>query len=180
MTSPITRRTMLAAGGAAILASASIKRADATDFIPAFEFQDWQYQSYLLLPTNEGLSANPGNDVTAKKWASGKLTLSDSPAGGASGYLEFPGGIKLRINVTGEPGKDGAPATFEATGIGTEGVVKGAEYHLTGWAIPGKDGKVQEVRGAVRAARGPDAAPNTELGRMPVGTVGAFVIAKPK
>ena len=32
------------------------------------------------------------------------------------------------------------------------------------------------AEGAVRAVRGPDARPDPELGGMPLGTVGAFVI----
>lgn len=153
----------------------------ASVFIPAFEFQDWDYQSFLVLPTDDESGANPGAPVTCKKWAMGKLLLSDSPDGlGGAGFLTFPNGAKLNVQVTGTPGTDDTPATFEATGRGMEGVTKGAEYQLTGWAFRGADGKVESVRGSVRAVRGPDASPTVELGRMSVGTVGAFVIAKAK
>ena len=52
-----------------------------SDFIPAFEFQDWVYQSFLVTPVAAEWSAAPGTEVTAKKWAMGKLLLSDSPDG---------------------------------------------------------------------------------------------------
>jgi|GEM_PF-2937360 len=148
-------------------------------FIPAFEFQDWTYQSFLLLPTAQEAAAAPGTNITAKKWAIGKLKLSDSPAGyEANGFLDFSPGVRLRVWVKGVPGNENAPATFEASGIGEEGVTKGSEYRLTGWAFAGTDGKVESVRGSVCAVRGPDSNPGTELGQMPIGTVGAFVITK--
>ena len=150
-----------------------------SEFIPAFEFQNWTYQSFLLLPTTDESSAAPGADVTAKKWAMGKLLLSDSPDGyEANGLLDFAPGVQLKVRVNGVPGTNGSPATFEASGIGEEGVAKGSEYQLTGWVFAGADGKAESVRGAIRAVRGPDSSPETELGQMPVGTVGAFVIAK--
>ena len=150
----------------------------ASDFIPAFEFQDWTYQSFLLLPTADESSAAPGAETTAKKWAMGKLQLSDSPAGyAANGFLDFAPSVQLRVRVKFVPGIDDTPATFEASGIGEEGVTKGAEYQLIGWAFAGADGKVESVRGSVRAVRGPDSSPGTELGRMPIGTVGAFIMA---
>lgn len=150
-----------------------------TEFIPAFEFQDWLYQSFLV-PTADASAAALGADVAAKKWAMGKLTLSDSPDGyEANGFLDFdPLPVKLKVSVRGVPGNGEVPATFEATGIANDGAAKGAEYELTGWAFAGTDGKVESVRGSVRAVRGPDSNPSTELGRMPVGTVGAFSITK--
>ena len=176
----LNRREMLAAGTAALIASQhdSVIAADETNFIPAFEFQDWVYQSFLVLPTPEQAKAAPGTEVAAKKWAMGKLLLSDGVDGGAAGFLTFAPGVQLKVTVKNTPGKGSVPATFEATGVGAEGVTKGAEYQLTGWAFRGADGKVESVRGSVRAVRGPDTKPDVELGKMPVGTVGAFVISK--
>ena len=179
MSVQISRRALLAITGAAVIGTMSTAESYGTDFVPQFEFQKWDYQSYLLLPENEGLAPVPGNDVAAKKWARGSLTLADAiDELAARGKLAFPGGIELTVSVKFEPGKDGTPAKFEATGVGDQGVVAGVEYHLTGWAIPGKDGKLHEVRGAVRAAKAPTALPGVELGRMPIGTVGLFVISK--
>jgi hypothetical protein len=80
-------------------------------------------------------------------------------------------------------GSGNAPATFEATGTGTEGITKGAIYRLFGWVFPEEPvvqgaARVLSIRGSVWAVRGPDAQPEIELGRMPVGTVGAFVIER--
>ena len=153
----------------------------ADQFVPAFEFQDWNYQSFLILPTPDEGKAQPGSSVTAKKWAMGKLTLSDSPDGyEANGFLDFGSGVRLEVKVNFQPGEDGAPASFEANGIGEEGLAIGSHYHLTGWAFPGSDGKVEHVQGAIRAVRGPDSDPQIELGQMPIGTVGAFHISKSK
>lgn len=148
-------------------------------FVPAFEFQDWLYQSFLILPTPAEVSAKPGSSVTSKKWAMGKLVLADSPDGyAAAGVLDFAPGVQLKVKLKFQPGTDDAPATFEALGIGEEGVTNGAEYQLWGWIFRGQDGKVESVRGSVRAVRGPNSSPEVELGKMPVGTVGAFTITK--
>lgn len=177
----MNRREMLTAGAGVLVAfqQGKVTAADDTNFIPAFEFQDWVYQSFLVLPTPEQMKATPGTDVAAKKWAMGTLLLSDSPDGyRAAGFLTFAPGVRLKVTVHGTPGKGNVPATFEATGVGTEGATKGAEYQLTGWAFRGPDGKVESVRGSVRAVRGPDTKPDVELGKMPIGTVGAFVLSK--
>ena len=176
----LNRREILAAGAAVLVASRheDVTAADESNFIPAFEFQDWVYQSFLVLPTPEQMKAAPETDVAAKKWAMGKLLLSDGVDGGAAGFLTFARGVQLKIKVINTPGKGSVPATFEATGVGAEGITKGAEYQRTGWTFRGADGKVESVRGSVRAVRGPDSKPDVELGKMPVGTVGAFVISK--
>jgi hypothetical protein len=178
MTHQIGRRELLTAG-ASMLALAGTKASSAGDFMPSFEFQNWTYQSFLILPTPKQLAEPPGIAVDCKKWAIGKLLLSDSPDGYiAAGFLTFAPGVELSVQVKGQVGKDGAPATFEAIGIGEKGVTKGAIYELNGWVFPGQDGKTESVRGSVRAVRGPDTSPQVELGKMPVGTVGAFMITK--
>ena len=158
-----------------------------TSFSPVFEFQgwDWVYQSFLILPTPAEATAAPGSSVTAKKWAMGRLVIADNPAGSniiggydGGGFLEFAVGVKLRVAVKGLDGIDETPATFEAIGKGEEGVTKGAEYQLSGWAFRGSDGKLESIHGSVRAVRGPDSNPKFELGKMPVGTVGAFMIVR--
>ena len=147
-------------------------------FIPSFE-GNWTYQSFLVLPTPAELAATPGSPVTSKKWAMGKLLLAKAGDNmEATGQLTFLPGVELKIHVTFVPGKDGSPAKFEATGRGESGPTAGAVYELVGWAIPDAAGQLLEVRGSVRAVRGPDSNPAVELGRMPVNTVGAFVISK--
>ncbi|MGH8547997.1 MAG: hypothetical protein ACRERU_05255 [Methylococcales bacterium] len=114
------------------------------------------------------------------------LTLAQpySPDGGYDGgRLSFAPGIELEVSIKGALGSRNTPATFEATGTGTEGLTKGAIYQLIGWVsreqpVINQGGKVPSVRGSVRAVRGPDTKPETELGGMPVGMVGAFAIAR--
>lgn len=160
--------------------------ADEQTYTPAFEFEKWQYQSYLVLPTSQESKADAGTPVTANKWAKGNLTLSDSPDGyAAAGFLDFPArgglpGVRLNVSVSGAPGKGDTPATFEAIGVSRDGPTKGAEYQLVGWVFRDDNGKVKSVAGSVRAVHGPHARPDFELGGMPVGTVGAFEITRRK
>lgn len=156
-------------------------------WFPLFEFQDWSYQSFLVLPTPEEDSGAPGSGITAKKWAKGALAVGQAfrSAEGytLSGTLSFAPGVELTVSAKGMLGVEKAPATFEATGEGTSGRTKGAVYQLTGWVfaeepIVSGGGRVLSVRGAVRAVRGPDAKPEVELGGMPLGTVGSFVISR--
>lgn len=157
-------------------------------WFPLFEFQDWVYQSFLVLPIPEEIAAAPGGAVTARTWAKGAFRCGQAFTSGSDGYdlsgiLSFAPGIELYVTVKGILGKGDAPATFEATGTGMDGPTKGAVYTLLGWVFPEAPGqagasRVLSVRGAVRAVRGPDARPETELGKMPVGTVGAFVITR--
>ncbi len=146
-------------------------------FIPAFE-GSWNYQSFLLLPTDEQLAAAPGTEVSAKKWAKGELLLADGVEMEAAGQLTFAPGVELNVNLTFTPGEGGKPAEFKGTGTGVEGPTKGAVYQLNGWALPDATGKLACVRGSVRAARGLDATPDAEPGGMPVGTIGTFTITK--
>ena len=157
-------------------------------WFPLFEFQDFTYQSTLVLPTPDERAADAGGAMTAKKWAKGALALGQAfkAADGAytlQGVLSFAPGISLAVSATGHMRSGHAPATFEATGTGTDGITKGAVYELVGWVFPEEPitndaGRVLSVRGSVRAVRGPDTSPETELGRMPVGTVGTFVIER--
>lgn len=148
-----------------------------TTFIPAFE-GNWQYQSFLLLPSDEQLAAAPGTNVTAKKWAMGKLLLADGTEMEAAGQLIFAPGIELRVHLRFTPGEAGKPAEFKGTGTGETGPTKGAVYELNGWAYPDATGKLAGCRGSVRAARGSGANPGAELGGMPTGTIGLFSITK--
>ena len=157
-------------------------------WFPLFEFQDWVYQSVLVLPTSEEDAAAPGAGVTAKKWAMGLLFLGQA-IGNSEGYilggrLEFAPGIELEVSAKGTLGSGNTPASFEATGTGTGEKTKGAIYQLTGWVFPEQPivqgaSRVLSVRGSVRAVRGTDTNPEKELGGMPAGTtVGSFVVAR--
>ena len=156
-------------------------------WFPLFEFQDWTYQSFLMLPTPEEDAALPGAAVTAKKWAKGTLLCGQAFVDGdgykLDGTLSFRPGVELAVSARGRLGNSGSPGTFEATGTGTQGPTKGAIYQLVGLVFPEEPiqnnaAKVLSIRGHVLAVRGPDSKPAIELGGMPVGTVGAFVIAR--
>lgn len=66
-------------------------------------------------------------------------------------------------------------------------MTKGAVYQFSGWAFPemasfataagnATAARVVRISGAVMAVRGSDQKPETELGGMPLGTVGSFLI----
>lgn len=160
---------------------------DTDSWFPLFEFQDWIYQSFLVLPMPAEDSAEPGTVVTAKKWAKGTLlcgqAFKTSDGYTLDGTLSFRPRVELVVSAKGTFGSENTPATFEATGTGMEGPTKGAIYQLVGWVFPelpivNAAGKVLSVRGSVRAVRGPDTKPDTELGGAPIGTVGTFVITR--
>lgn len=143
-----------------------------------------------MLPSSEDNVTAPGAGVTAKKWAAGSLLLGQAfnapEAGGydnLGGTLELAPGTALELSAKGTKGSGNAPASFEGTLTGIEGQTKGAIYQLTGWVFADRfsdgAGRVLSVRGSVRAVRGPDTDPVTELGGMPSGTtVGSFVVIR--
>lgn len=162
--------------------------ADLKPWFPLFEFQDWIYQSYLVLPTVQELDAVPGTAVTATKWAKGVYACGqafvDPAAEGRyilDGVLSFAPGVTLNVSANGMYGRGATPATFEATDEGVEGPTKGAIYNLFGWIfseqpITSGAARPNVIRGSVRAVRGPDSKPDFDLGGLPIGTTGSFVI----
>lgn len=157
-------------------------------WFPLFEFQDWIYQSFLLLPTYAEEDAPAGAPVTAKKWARGSLVCGQAMRDGSAGYtltgtLVFRPGVELSVEARGALGDGDAAATFEATGTGVGGPTKGMVSKLVGWVFPelpvtNGAARVRSVRGATWAVRGPDTKPDTDPSGMPLGTVGAFVISQ--
>lgn len=147
----------------------------------SFGIRDWEYQSYLVIPTNSEKDAQPRTKITAEKWAKGMLNLEDAidDKSDVVGTLEFPtdkGPLRLRIKAVLDQGT--VPAKFEAIGEVQEdkNPANGARYALVGWAFPGDDGKVAKITGSVIAERGPNLQPDKELGEKPIGTVGLFTI----
>ena len=157
-------------------------------WFPLFEFQDYIYQSFLVLPTAEENDAKAGSPVTAKKWGKGEFicgqALKTADGYRLDGRLTFRPGIELTVSVKGSYGKGNGPASFEATGIGTEGPTKGAIHTLSGWVFPQEPiqngaARVHSIQGAILAVRGSDAAPAVALGGGAAGTtVGEFVISR--
>ncbi|UJP06882.1 MAG: hypothetical protein LZF84_07415 [Nitrosomonas sp.] len=113
-------------------------------WFPGYEFQEFIYQSFLILPTPVEIAASPGATVTAKKWAKGDFLQGQAfNSGGEGKYtlgatLQFDSGpdLKLDVSIKGNKGIGHAPGTFEATGTGIEGLLKGASYALYGWVFP--------------------------------------------
>ena len=147
---------------------------------------NWVYQSFLILPTDSEKQSPAGASITARKWAKGKLHLEDAidlpPSPDVVGSLVFPnsdGNITLNVKAFVEKGI--SPVKFEATGEvknASSPQINGAMYKLSGWAFRGEGDKVEKIEGCVIATRGSDARPDVELGGMPIGTVGAFVITR--
>jgi hypothetical protein len=143
---------------------------------PNFWMQNWDYQSFLILPTTEEEMSSRGTIVSTKKWAKGDLYLETSidMDKDAIGSLIF-GEIKLSVIAYVEKGA--SPAKFEAVGEVTEKCPqKGASYKLLGWAFRGEGDNVAKIQGSVIAVRGSDDRPDIDIGGMPIGTVGAFTI----
>jgi hypothetical protein len=156
-------------------------------WFPLFEFEDWRYRSYLVLPTPEDEHAKPGSPAQARKWAQGAFAcgqaMRDVPGYALDGVLTLAPGVTLAVKASGTLGRGQAPATFEATGTGVNGPLKGALYDLTGWVFPvatvaNGAARVQRVCGAIRAVRGPDPRPDADPGGAALGTVGTFLIVR--
>jgi hypothetical protein len=124
---------------------------------PLFEFQDWTYQSTLVLPTAEETAASAGTTTTAKKWTKGTLALGQAFKAANDGYTlsvlhSFAPGIELSVSAKDVMRSENEPATFEAIGTGTEGITKGSVYELFGWVFAEKPinnnaGRVLSIRG---------------------------------
>jgi hypothetical protein len=151
-------------------------------WFPLFEWTKFLYRSFLVLPSD----TDPEGPVVLKEWAKGEFicgqALDDGDGYTLSGQLIFRPGVELAVNIRGRKGRGTGPGTFEGTGTGTSGVTMGAVYELTGLLYPQLQSgapvaaRIGNVRGWVKAVQGPATNPNIELGGLPVGTVGAFVI----
>jgi hypothetical protein len=142
----------------------------------------WSYQSFLLLPTDAELADKPGSAVTSRKWASGQLNVLSETDGEFEGELVFAPDIKLNVKGKILPSTNSLPAIFEAIGEGlhspTTNPTKGAIYKIMGWIPTSFNGENQlNVCGSVLAVRGADPNPEIELGKMPIGTMGTFVLS---
>jgi hypothetical protein len=138
----------------------------------------WNYQSFLVLPADAEREVSAGSPVTAKKWAKGSLVILNRIDDGFSGELVFNESVKLSVKGKISPSANGVPAVLEAISEATEGIAQGAIYKITGWINPLSPDKTEptQVQGSVLALCGPNSNPEMELGGMPTGTVGAFVL----
>ena len=150
-----------------------------------FGMHHWEYQSFLVLPTDPEKAAQLGSTITAKKWAKGELYLEDAidDDPDAVGRLVFPtpnGSIELAVKAVLK--EDSESANFEAIGKVEDNTssANGACYALVGWASQDADGRVDKITGSIRALRGANANPTKDLGGMPIDTVGLFTITNPR
>lgn len=137
----------------------------------------WLHQSFLVLPTAAEQDAPVGSPVTAQKWAQGTLTISESEGDRIIGDLVFASGVSLHVTGQITPATDFLPAILQATGKGLQGRTEGAIYELTGWIIASELNQNFIIHGSILAVCGPNTHPDTELGGMPIGTVGKFTLS---
>ncbi len=108
----------------------------------------------------------------------GQLVVLSQSESEFKGELIFAPGVKLDVKGRILLSADSLPAMFEAMGEGFVGPTKGAIYKIIGWYPTSLNGIDQlNVCGSVLAVRGPDSSPEKDLGGMPVGTVGTFILA---
>jgi len=137
----------------------------------------WDYQSFLILSASPREDTSPGSPPAPRKWATGTLTVPLGTSPDVRGELTFAPAITLTVQGRITPASDVSPSVFVATGEGSIGPTKGALYQIAGTAITDAN-KRQSIHGWVLAVRGPDTHPETELGGMPIGTVGTFVLSE--
>jgi hypothetical protein len=143
-----------------------------------FGTRHWEYQGFLVLPTDSEKAAPPGSTITAKKWSKGELYLEDAidNDSNAVGKLVMPtprGSIELAVKVVLK--EESESANFEAIGKVEDNTssANGTCYALVGWASQDADGRVDKITGSIRAL-------TADLGGMPIGTVGFFTITNPR
>lgn len=162
---------------------------DETAWFPLFEFQDWAYQSFLILPQPDEGPASTEATVTAKDWATGEFfcgqAFKATDGYSLDGRVVFRPGVELPVSARGSARKGDSLLTFEATACSSEGATKGVVYELVGWVFPelpisAGAARVLCVKGTVRAVRGPDAKPDFDLAGVPIRSdpVGFFLIKR--
>lgn len=131
-------------------------------WFPLFEFQDWHYQSYLVLPQPADDDALAGAAVNARKWSTGALSCGQAfrsnEAYSLAGTLVFRPHFELSISARGALGTAESPARFEAIARGIQGELKGMVSELVGWVVPDLPiahgaARVLRIQGAIRAMR---------------------------
>lgn len=136
----------------------------------------WHYQSFLILPTQSEEEAPSGSAVTARKWASGTLTVPTDAYPEVSGELVFSPGITLAVRGHVLPPSGLSSEILVATGEGLEGQTKGSISRIIGTVISNGNGR-QLIYGSVLGVRGPDTQPDVN-GGMPINTVGTFTLSR--
>jgi len=120
------------------------------------------YRSFYNGPIETDDGKVTGSPVLANPWTPvGTLDVtSDADTGDVVGKLAFSPTVVLDISGKTLPATSSQPASFELKG---EGV--GSVYQIRGWFVPDSDHFV----GSVLCLAG-------DLARLPVGTVGPFIL----
>jgi hypothetical protein len=156
-------------------------------WFPLFEFTDFIYRTYQVLPEVEELMGLLGGPVTAKFSSVGSVTFGQAfrEAGDryrVSGWIDEGGRPRIEVEATGSLRPDSTPATFEATCVEVADGVKTVVGQLAGWVFPEEPvqndaARILSIRGSFRMASGA-AAPTDGLGGIALGDVGLFEIVR--
>jgi hypothetical protein len=157
-------------------------------WFPLFEFADFTYWTFLVLPEAEELMGLSGGPVTAKSSSIGSISFGQAfkEAGDryrVSGWIDTSGRPRIEVNATGALRSGGTPATFEATCEEVDGENRRPVCELVGWVFPQEPiqygaARVLNVRGSVRMLSGTDTATPAGVGGVRRGDVGLFEIIK--
>lgn len=121
----------------------------------------WSYRSFRHEPIMLKDGRVEGNPELATPWSPpGILEVATGETGEVMGTLTFAPGIALKVSGKITPATDTRPASVELTGEGLSSVNK-----IKGFFIPGSDHVVGTVLNLAH-----------DLAKMPVGTVGPFVL----
>ena len=157
-------------------------------WFPLFEFADFTYRTFLVLPEAEELMGLLGGPVTAKFSSIGSISFGQAFKEAddryrVSGWIDTSGRPRIEVNATGQLRSDATPATFEATCEEADGEKRTVVCELVGWVFPQEPiqsgaARVLNIRGSVRMVSGTDTAPPAGVGGVRRGDVGLFEIVK--
>jgi hypothetical protein len=157
-------------------------------WFPLFEFADFTYWTFSVVPEAEELMGLLGGPVTAKFASIGSISFGQAfkEAGDryrVSGWIDASGRPRIEVNATGELRPAVTPATFEATCEEVDGEKRTTVCELVGWVFPQEPiqygaARVLNIRGSVRMVGGPDIPPAAGVGGVQRGDVGLFEIVK--
>ena len=156
-------------------------------WFPLFEFADFTYWTFLVLPEAEELMGLMGGPVTAKFSSIGSISFGQAFKEAddryrVSGWIDTSG-RRIEVNATGQLRPDATPATFEAACEEVDGEKRTAVCELVGWVFPQEPiqygaARVLNIRGSVRMVSGTDPAAPAGVGGVRRGDVGLFEIVK--
>ena len=157
-------------------------------WFPLFEFADFTYWTFMVLPEAEELMGMMGGPVSAKFASIGSISFGQAFKEAndryrVSGWIETSGRPRIEVNATGQLRSDATPATFEATCEEAVGEKRRTVCELVGWVFPQEPmqagaARVLNIRGSVRMVGGTDTATPAGVGGVRRGDVGLFEIVR--